>query len=127
VHTGRTIVLACITAVLMKFFIVDCMIAEGRSMVPTIYPGTILVVNRLAYGFRLPWQETYLFRWGLPKTGDVVVFSTPQGTTAVKRCGEITEARQFFALGDNSAESYDSRSYGPLPADRIIGKVLRFK
>jgi signal peptidase I len=36
-------------------------------------------------------------------------------------------ADSFFALGDNRLASSDSRSFGPQPDDRIIGKViLRF-
>lgn len=36
-------------------------------------------------------------------------------------------AGEFFAMGDNREASSDSRSFGPQPDDRIIGKViLRF-
>jgi signal peptidase I len=124
---GKTIFLAFITALGMKFFLFDFMLAEGRSMLPVIHPGTVLVVNRMAYGFKPPWAERYLLRWSLPAPGDVVVFITPQGKTAVKRCAELTEERQFIALGDNDLESLDSRSYGPVPADHILGKVLGIK
>jgi signal peptidase I len=93
-------------------------------MLPVINPGTVLVVSRAAYGFRLPWSDAYLLRWSLPKSGDVVVFATPQGEIAVKRCAEVIGEGFFFALGDNSLESYDSRSYGPVPVDHIMGKVL---
>jgi len=33
----------------------------------------------------------------------------------------------FYAEGDNSIVSYDSRSYGPVQTDNIIGKVLGIK
>jgi signal peptidase I len=122
-HIGRAVVLAFLAALVMKFCLFDFMIAEGRSMIPAIAPGTVLVVNRLAYGFRLPWMEGYFLRWALPKEGDIVVFFTPRGETAVKRCSMVTERKEFYALGDNSLESYDSRSYGPISADRIVGKV----
>jgi type IV secretory pathway protease TraF len=56
----------------------------------------------------------------------VVVFYTPLGELAVKRCGEI-RGNFFIALGDNGPQSYDSRVYGPVPADNIIGKVLGVK
>ncbi|MDR2070699.1 MAG: S26 family signal peptidase [Treponema sp.] len=127
VSTGRIVLFAFLTALIMKVFLFDFMIADGRSMVPAIYPGTVLVVNRLAYGIRLPWIRKYLLRWSLPKAGDVVVFLTPQGQLAVKRCGMVMGKEQFFALGDNSLESYDSRSYGPISADRVMGKVMGIK
>ncbi|MDR0761131.1 MAG: signal peptidase I [Treponema sp.] len=135
VHTGRAILAALLAALLMKFFLFDFLIADGRSMQPAIRSGTVLVINRLAYGFRLPGTEKYLLRWSLPKTGDVVVFVTPQGGMAVKRCVELPETPLilkhgvplFIALGDNSLDSYDSRSYGPVPADKIVGKVMGIK
>jgi signal peptidase I len=133
VRAGRAILLAFFVAVLMKFFLFDFLIADGRSMQPAIRNGTVLVINRLAYGLRLPGSEKYLLRWSLPKTGDVVVFITPQGSVAVKRCVELPKAPvprippRFIALGDNSLDSYDSRSYGPVAADRIVGKVVGIK
>jgi signal peptidase I len=124
---GRAVLLAFIAAMGMKVFLFDFMIAEGRSMLPAIQPGRILLINRIAYGFRLPWADRYLLRWSLPERGDVVVFFTPQGKIAVKRCGKTTETKEFIALGDNTLESFDSRSYGPIPADHILGKVMGVK
>jgi len=121
---GKVIIGALITALVMKLFLFDFMIAEGQSMLPVIWPGKILVVSKLKYGLRLPGSGTYLVRWSAPKTGDIVVFITPYGEIAVKRCGEIYTENYFYALGDNSTHSYDSRSYGPVPIDNIAGKVL---
>jgi hypothetical protein len=28
-----------------------------------------------------------------------------------------------FLIGDNAASSYDSRGFGPVPADQIVGRV----
>jgi signal peptidase I len=96
-------------------------------MTPTLRSGAVLVVFRLAYGLRLPGSPGYLLRWSGPKAGDVVVFLTPGGDTAVKRCGVRSSGDMFFALGDNYRESYDSRFYGPVPVDRVIGKVFGIK
>jgi len=122
--TGKAIALAFAASLIMKFFILDFMIADGNSMIPTIKPGSILPVCKVSYGIRLPLSQTYLFQWGVPKTGDVVVFYTPLGEVAVKRCGGNLTGGVFYAFGDNSAQSYDSRNYGPVPKGNIIGRVL---
>ncbi|MCL1930889.1 MAG: S26 family signal peptidase [Treponema sp.] len=110
-------------ALLIKLFLFDFIIAEGFSMEPAIHSGSVLVVNRLQYGLRFPGQTGYLIRWAQPRQGELVVFYTPAGEIAVKRCGEAAEGA-FIAQGDNSLLSYDSRSYGPVSADATIGKVL---
>ncbi|MCL2139287.1 MAG: signal peptidase I [Treponema sp.] len=115
---------ALAAALIIKLFFFDFIIAEGDSMLPVIKNGSVLMVNRLQYGFRFPGQSGYLIRWGAPKQGDIVVFYTPSGTLAVKRCNSLNGNEEFMAYGDNSLQSYDSRSYGPIPFDKTIGKVL---
>jgi signal peptidase I len=122
--TGKAILSAFIAALVIKFFILDFMIAEGNSMVPAIKSGAILTVNKASYGIRLPGTSTYILSWGGPKEGDVVIFYTPAGEIAVKRCGESLADGFFYVFGDNSSQSYDSRNYGPIPKNHIIGKVL---
>ena len=125
--TGRAILGAVLAALIIKFFLLDFMIAEGHSMVPAIKPGAILIVCKVFCGIRLPGSGSYLVRWGIPKAGDVVVFYTPLGEIAVKRCDKILPDNEFYALGDNASQSYDSRNYGPVPYNNIIGKVLGIK
>jgi signal peptidase I len=100
------------------------MVVEGHSMEPSIKSGTLLVINRLKYGLRLPGGQSFLIRWSSPKPGEIVVLYTPSGELAVKRCDAITERGDYIVLGDNSLRSYDSRSYGPVRADNIIGRVV---
>lgn len=122
--TGRAIAAGLAAALLLKTFAFDFMIAEGRSMIPAIEPGTVLVVLRAAYGIRLPLADTYVLRWAAPSPGDVVVFASPGGSAAVKRCASVAEdGSSFFALGDNPDESWDSRHYGSLDADAVLGRV----
>jgi signal peptidase I len=118
------ILLAMAAALVLKLFFVDVTLAEGASMAPAVKNGAVLVVSRLAYGFRPPLSGRYLCRWAEPAAGDVVVFYTPYGELAVKRCAEVRDGGLFVALGDNSASSFDSRSYGPVPLDNILGRVL---
>ena len=121
---GKTIILALATALFLKLFILDFMVVDGYSMDPAIKPGTVVLVCRIFYGIKLPFSKNYLISWGRgPGEGDIVVFYTPMGEIAVKRLNEaFTDS--FFALGDNIIESYDSRDYGPVPYENIIGKVL---
>jgi signal peptidase I len=121
---GKPILAAFLAAMVMKFFVLDFMIADGNSMVPAIKSGAILTVCKIFYGIRLPGSSIYVLQWGGPKEGDVVIFYTPSGEVAVKRCGESLSGRFFYVFGDNSSQSYDSRNYGPIPKNHIIGRVL---
>jgi signal peptidase I len=141
---GKVITAALLAAFVLKTCVFDFMIIEGASMLPALKGGSVQVVNKLAYGIRLPWMPgraapgrasfgRYIVRWTFPQKNDIVVFYTPSGEIAVKRCAGLLEddapggsgvKKRFLAFGDNSAESYDSRAYGPVPADSIIGKVM---
>ena len=56
------------------------------SMKPTILEGDRILVNKLAYGLRLPFTMTWLARWDDPARGEVVVLHSPaDGTRLVKR------------------------------------------
>jgi len=126
-HTGKAIIGAIATALIIKLFFFDFMITEGHSMTPAIKQGALLLVCKVFYGIRKPGSGAYFVRWRVPREGEVVVFYTPLGEIAVKRCSEILPENMFYALGDNQAQSYDSRNYGPVSNDRIIGKVLGIK
>lgn len=123
-RTARVVAAAFAATLLLKIFVVDFVIAEGRSMLPTVEPGTVIAVNRVAYGLRNPFGPAYLVRWAFPRTGDVVLFRSPDGRLAIKRCGSYRDENSFMALGDNEAESYDSRSYGPIRVDQVVGKAV---
>jgi signal peptidase I len=124
-NSTKAVILALTAAFFLKMFFFDFMIAQGNSMEPAIQNGKVLIISRLRYGLRFPWTRGYLVRWSRPKIGEVVVFYTPLGELAVKRCIDIVEGG-FIAQGDNENVSYDSRSYGSVPVDNIIGKVLGY-
>ncbi|MCL1815699.1 MAG: signal peptidase I [Treponema sp.] len=123
----RAVILAFVCAMIIKLFFIDLMITQGRSMLPTLKPGSLLVVNKAAYGFRIPGLGIYLFRWASPQPGDLLVFYTPLGERAVKRCYFVNDEGTFFVQGDNDLESFDSRSYGLVSPEHILGKVVAFK
>ncbi len=86
---------------------------EDRSMEPTFRAGDYVLVNRWAYRVRKPSE------------GDVVVVRDPEQPTKfiVKRVSSVAEADAYFLVGDNAESSRDSRHFGAIRKERIVGKV----
>lgn len=57
------------------------------SMRSTIEIGDKIIVNKMAYDFRIPFTKIKLFEVSQPKRGDIIVFESPQdpSMTLVKR------------------------------------------
>jgi signal peptidase I len=75
-----------IVLVLRSFLVEPFRIPSG-SMVPTLLTGDFILVNKFAYGVRLPVTDHKLVALGTPERGDVVVFRYPedQVTPYIKR------------------------------------------
>ena len=65
-----------IVLVLRSFIAEPFQIPTG-SMIPTLKVGDFIVVNKFAYGIRLPVIGTKIFDIDEPKNGDVMVFIPP--------------------------------------------------
>jgi signal peptidase I len=68
------------------------------SMRPTLLEGDVVLVNRLAYDFKLPLTDVVLAEMGDPQRGDVVTFTSPKdGVRLIKRLialpGDVVEMR----------------------------------
>jgi signal peptidase I len=123
---------------------------ESISMQPTLYPGDYVIVNKLAYRYNNtprrgdvilfkyppnPEQIPYLKRIiGLPgdqvhiADGEVYIngelMLEPYVKVTTNRGGDWTvPAGQYFVLGDNRNNSSDSRSWGFVPYENIIGRL----
>ncbi|MDO5651592.1 MAG: signal peptidase I [Moraxella sp.] len=64
--------------VVVRSFIIEPFNIPSSSMVPSLYTGDFIVVNKSAYGLRLPITHTKVLSTGEPKHGDVVVFRYPK-------------------------------------------------
>jgi signal peptidase I len=86
------------------------------SMMPSILPGDLVWVNKLAYDLKVPFSTRHLAEWGDPQRGDVAVFYSPaDGVRLVKRViglpGDVVESRN-----DRLYLNGLPLAYAPLPA-----------
>jgi signal peptidase I len=122
---------------------------DGSSMVPTLTNGQFVIVNRLTYKLgdpnhgdvivfdypRDPEQEYIKRIIGLP--GDTIemnsghvyingqIIDEPYIAADARNAGEWTvPGDHVFVLGDNRNNSQDSRNFGFVSMDSIIGKAL---
>lgn len=64
--------------VLVRSFVIEPFNIPSSSMVPSLYTGDFIIVNKASYGLRLPITHTKILNTGSPKHGDVVVFRYPE-------------------------------------------------
>ncbi|WP_227429462.1 signal peptidase I [Psychrobacter sp. I-STPA6b] len=63
---------------IVRSFIIEPFNIPSSSMVPTLYTGDFVAVNKYAYGLRLPLTYTKFLDTGHPEHGDVAVFRYPE-------------------------------------------------
>ena len=174
-----------VVLVLRSFLVEPFQIPSG-SMLPTLEVGDFILVNKYAYGLRLPVAGTKILEVDDPDRGDVIVFRYPDdGTTNyIKRVvglpgdriryqdrqlyinGEKVDSRfvarlppaelrretlgdtqhdvfltlgrtgrsgegewlvpegEYFVMGDNRDNSNDSRYWGTVPDEMVVGKAF---
>jgi len=70
-----------------------------------------------------PGQDVLVWCWFVKlKVGDLVAFKK-DGKGMIKRI-ESFNGRGIFVSGDNESGSTDSRTFGPIKKNQIIGKVI---
>jgi nickel-type superoxide dismutase maturation protease len=81
-------------------------------MEPTFYDGDIVLVNRMSYLFTKPQIK------------DIVAVIDPRDKKVLIKRIENTENNKYFVSGDNKLHSTDSRQFGMIGIDGIVGKVI---
>lgn len=97
---------------------------SGNSMKPLILSDSIAIVD--SYTFKLSplnKSDIYLFR---VEGQEVLKKIKSFPNEKVEHHGEniFLEENQIYIIGENLSESIDSRNYGPILTNQIIGKVV---
>jgi len=183
-----------LAVLLLRSFLVEPFRIPSGSMMPTLLVGDFILVNKYAYGIRLPVLNTKIVDIGKPQRGDVVVFRYPKDPSVdyIKRVvgvpgdrigyynkilhingkpaaqipdgvyvgkgsgvsmsgagkreehlgdvqhqilvmprtpgleGEfVVPENEYFVMGDNRDNSNDSRYWGTVPEENLVGKAFR--
>ena len=171
--------------IIFRSALADWNVVPTGSMKPTILEGDRILVNKLAYDFKIPLTHILIYKFADPKRGDIVIFDSKLADTRlVKRViglpGDTVEMRDnrltiddieaqysnveyaadaifaiesylgmshrielartggsrlstfgpvkvpkdhYLVLGDNRDNSADSRVYGFIPRDEIVGNA----
>lgn len=145
-----TVLPAVVIALLIHAFLAQATRVYGQSMEPNLHSDERLVVEKLSYRFHGPRRgdivvlhdpaggpELLIKRViGLP--GERVVIADgrvyidgvalyepylTQPTTGSSRA-VLVPPLTVFVMGDNRSASRDSRVFGPVPLDHIVGRAL---
>ena len=73
----RSLFPVILIVLLLRSFVAEPFRIPSGSMLPTLHAGDFILVNKSAYGFRLPLVRTRLFGDGKPERGEVAVFRYP--------------------------------------------------
>jgi signal peptidase I len=77
VDYARSFFPVAVIVLLVRSFIFEPFRIPSDSMMPTLLDGDFIIVNKYAYGLRLPVIDQKLVSIGEPQRGDVVVFHYP--------------------------------------------------
>jgi signal peptidase I len=193
VEYARSFFPVVLIVLIVRSFLVEPFRIPSGSMMPTLLVGDFILVNKFAYGIRLPVLNAKVVEVGQPERGDVVVFrypqdphvdyikrvvglpgdtigyfqktvyvngqpirQTPAGAYEVAGAGAVMNgaslrreqlgsvehdilvrprqpnvegeftvpAGEYFVMGDNRDNSNDSRYWGTVPENNLVGKAF---
>jgi signal peptidase I len=82
----RSMLLLIILALVARSSLADHYYVPSGSMEYSLMPGDRVVVNKTAYGLRVPFTKIDLLEIGSPRPGEIAVFDSPKdGTLLIKR------------------------------------------
>jgi signal peptidase I len=123
----KFVLIAILIVIPVRIWIAQPFIVSGASMQPTFENGDYLIVDEFSYHFRKPRAgEVVIFRYPLDPSKFFIKRIEVVGEDTVEIEGRRIELEkeEYFVLGDNRQASSDSRRWGPVPEDLIIGRAF---
>lgn len=77
VDYARSFFPVALVVLVLRAFVFEPFRIPSDSMMPTLLDGDFILVNKFAYGLRLPVVNTKVLGIGAPQRGDIVVFRFP--------------------------------------------------
>lgn len=147
--TFKYIVVA-VLVFLLFIFVIGLQQVVGPSMTPTLKEGSVVVVNKLKKNFKredvivLSQDEKYMIKRVIGLPGEYIQYKDNVLYINGERYDEkylkddvITEdfkledinetiipEGMYLVLGDNRMDSMDSRDYGLVSKEKVVGKVI---
>ncbi len=78
VEYARSFFPVILVVLILRSFLVEPFRIPSGSMIPTLWAGDFILVNKYTYGIRLPVIDAKIIEMGAPQRGDVVVFRYPE-------------------------------------------------
>ena len=147
--TFKYIVVA-VLVFLLFIFVIGLQQVVGPSMTPTLKEGSVVVVNKLKKNFKredvivLSQDEKYMIKRVIGLPGEYIQYKDnvlyingerydekylkDDAITEDFKLEDINETiipeGMYLVLGDNRMDSMDSRDYGLVSKEKVVGKVI---
>ncbi len=106
---AEALITALILALIIRAVAIQAFKIPSGSMKPTLLVGDHILVNKLIYGFKIPFMDKRVLVFRNPKLGDIIVFKYPKDPSKnfIKRViateGDVVEIRDKVVYVNNIA------------------------
>ena len=121
----EAIVVALLLALVLRAYVIEAFKIPSGSMIPTLLVGDHLLVNKLVYGFDLPFVDDKVLVYREPRLYDIIVFKYPKDPEKnfIKRVigtgGDTLEvkSKKVYVNGEPVRDSFVQHTdFGVLPS-----------